>query len=33
MFVNIPFPPETQSARPNVVAGQPFWIDDPEDVF
>ena len=24
----VPFPPDNQSARPNVVPGQPFWIDD-----
>jgi hypothetical protein len=24
----VPFPPDNQSARPNVVSGQPFWIDD-----
>lgn len=26
--VGVPFPPETFSARPNVIPGQPFWIDD-----
>lgn len=28
---NIPFPPllTNQNIRPNVVPGQPFWIDDP----
>jgi hypothetical protein len=25
----VPFPPDNQTARPNVVPGQPFWIDDP----
>jgi hypothetical protein len=26
--VNVPFPPETIGVRPNVIAGQPFWIED-----
>jgi Carboxypeptidase regulatory-like domain/TonB-dependent Receptor Plug Domain len=26
--VDVPFPPDTESVRPNVVPGQPFWIDD-----
>jgi hypothetical protein len=24
----VAYPPDTESARPNVVPGQPFWIDD-----
>ena len=25
----VPFPPDNQTARPNVVPGQAFWIADP----
>jgi hypothetical protein len=28
VFAIVPFPPETEAARPNVVSGQPFWIED-----
>lgn len=27
--VDAPFPPETLSARPNIVPGQSFWLEDP----
>jgi hypothetical protein len=26
--VNVPFPPDTETARPNVVPGQSFWFED-----
>jgi hypothetical protein len=25
----VAFPPDTQTARPNVIPGQPFWLEDP----
>lgn len=26
--VNVPFPPDNESARPNLVPGQPVWVED-----
>ncbi len=28
LTTTVPFPPDNQTARPDVVAGQPYWIED-----